>query len=198
MTEIEEGVIVDPLEKYRKLKSELINVGDTGEMQCFGQSMTPLIEDSSVLKFKKEEEYFENDIVFCEITQTLSYPQRIKWFMQRYYETGMEFEGLLESFKDEDLDSFEWYGERVNIPKSIDYFIDAHIILKRDGDRYLIGGYDGSFNGYTTTEQIFGRVVSLTLDNELGHSEKEFNREILETRVRVSRYPETITENVYN
>lgn len=57
----------DPTYGYRKLKDKLKNVGDVGEMQCFGDSMLPIIESGSILTFKKEKDYGVGDIVFCEI-----------------------------------------------------------------------------------------------------------------------------------
>jgi hypothetical protein len=47
----------------------------------------------------------------------LTYEERIRWFIQNYYETGMEYSCLLVSMKDEDLDSLEWYGEKISIPQ---------------------------------------------------------------------------------
>lgn len=48
----------------------------------------------------------------------LTYEERVKWFINNYYETGMEYESLLISMKDKDLDNFEWYGEIIKIPKN--------------------------------------------------------------------------------
>ena len=47
----------------------------------------------------------------------MTYKERVKWFFENYYETGMELEALYDSLKGEDLDNFEWYGEIINIPK---------------------------------------------------------------------------------
>jgi hypothetical protein len=47
----------------------------------------------------------------------LTYEQRVRWFVNNYYETGMEYASMLESMKNEDLDNFEWYGEKIQIPK---------------------------------------------------------------------------------
>lgn len=47
----------------------------------------------------------------------LTYEERIQWFVDNYYETGMEYEYLLISMKNEDLDNFQWYDEIINIPK---------------------------------------------------------------------------------
>lgn len=52
--------------------------------------------------------------------KTLTYEQRVRWFITNYYETGMEYEILLESLKDEDLDNLPWYDSFIKIPKYID------------------------------------------------------------------------------
>jgi hypothetical protein len=47
----------------------------------------------------------------------LTYEERIMWFMENYYESGMEKEVLMDNLKNEDLDNFKWYNEVINIPK---------------------------------------------------------------------------------
>jgi hypothetical protein len=47
----------------------------------------------------------------------LTYEERVRWFVNNYYETGMEYASMLESMKNEDLDNFVWYGEKIQIPK---------------------------------------------------------------------------------
>lgn len=47
----------------------------------------------------------------------LTYEERIKWFITNYYETGMEYEILLETMKDKDLNNFKWYNGVISIPK---------------------------------------------------------------------------------
>ena len=47
----------------------------------------------------------------------LTYKERVRWFFNNYYETGMEYLILLDSLKDDDLDNFEWYDDIINIPK---------------------------------------------------------------------------------
>jgi hypothetical protein len=50
----------------------------------------------------------------------LTYEERIAWFVANYYETGMEYSGMLEAMKDSNLDEFEWLdGEIVKIPKTV-------------------------------------------------------------------------------
>lgn len=49
--------------------------------------------------------------------EELTYEQRIQWFIDNFYETGMEYEILLHTMKDVDLDNFKWYDEFISIPK---------------------------------------------------------------------------------
>jgi hypothetical protein len=46
----------------------------------------------------------------------LTYEERVRWFVGKYYETGMETSGMLEALKDKDLDNFEWYDETIKFP----------------------------------------------------------------------------------
>jgi hypothetical protein len=47
----------------------------------------------------------------------LTYEERIAWFVENYYESGMEYQNLLVTMKDEDLDNFKWYDDFISIPK---------------------------------------------------------------------------------
>jgi hypothetical protein len=47
----------------------------------------------------------------------LTYKERIDWFVSNFYETGMEYKIVYDSFKDEDLDKIEWYDDFIKIPK---------------------------------------------------------------------------------
>ena len=47
----------------------------------------------------------------------LTYKERIDWFVANFYETGMEYEFIYDSFKSEDLDSIKWYDDLIKIPK---------------------------------------------------------------------------------
>jgi len=51
-----------------------------------------------------------------ERNRKLTYEERIKWFFDYFYESGMEYELLLESMKDADLNNFEWYGDIIDFP----------------------------------------------------------------------------------
>lgn len=52
--------------------------------------------------------------------EKLTYEDRVRWFIQNYYETGMEYGILLENFKDQDLNNIVWYDEIVKIPEYVD------------------------------------------------------------------------------
>ncbi len=47
----------------------------------------------------------------------LTYKERIDWFVVNFYETGMEYEIIYDSFKNEDLDRIKWYNDFIKIPK---------------------------------------------------------------------------------
>lgn len=49
--------------------------------------------------------------------EELTYEERVQWFVQNYYESGMEYQIMLENLKSEDLDNFKWYDEYIKIPK---------------------------------------------------------------------------------
>lgn len=49
--------------------------------------------------------------------EELTYEQKIRWFVNNYYETGMEYQGMLHALKNEDLDNFKWYDEIIKFPK---------------------------------------------------------------------------------
>ncbi len=47
----------------------------------------------------------------------LTYKERIDWFVANFYETGMEYELIYDSFKSEDLGRIKWYDDFIKIPK---------------------------------------------------------------------------------
>jgi hypothetical protein len=54
---------------------------------------------------------------FKRRSEKLTYEERVQWFVSNFYETGMEYEAMLDNMKNQDLDNFEWYGDIVKIPK---------------------------------------------------------------------------------
>ena len=51
-----------------------------------------------------------------ENRRVLRYDEKIKWFIQHYYESGMEYELLLVGMENEDLDNFVWHGDKIEFP----------------------------------------------------------------------------------
>lgn len=52
--------------KYERLINEL-NTNKTGEMKCFGNSMTPILKSGGKMTFVKQDNYEIGDIVFCKV-----------------------------------------------------------------------------------------------------------------------------------
>jgi len=161
------------MEKYEELKSKLVNIGDTGTMQCFGESMLPIIKSGSVLTFRKEETYEVGDIVFCEVKTVLSREQKIRWLIKNCLmtinSTQSDFERLYGELIGIDvLGDVTYKGNTYKIPNTINSFIDAHMVLKVEDNQYLIGAVNTEYgvNGWTDT--IHGRVISSYVkDDEL-------------------------------
>ena len=51
------------------------------------------------------------------IREELTYEDRVKWFVKNFYETGMEYQVMLDKMKNQDLGSFKWYDDFIKIPK---------------------------------------------------------------------------------
>lgn len=51
------------------------------------------------------------------VCRPMKYEERIKWLFRNHYETGMEYEIMLESLKSEDLDKLKWYDGFLTLPK---------------------------------------------------------------------------------
>ena len=65
------------------------------------------------------------------MVKELTYEERIRWFINNYYETGMEYEGLLVGMKDMNLDSFKWYDEVISIPKYINIIDHTDEVIEK-------------------------------------------------------------------
>jgi len=61
----------------------------------------------------------EKNMKITKKNRKLTYKERIRWFIQNYYETGMEYGILLDTMKNEDLDNFKWYDDIIKIPKYV-------------------------------------------------------------------------------
>ena len=49
--------------------------------------------------------------------EKLTYKERIDWFVSNFYETGMEYNLIYDSFRTKDLDRIEWYNDIIKIPE---------------------------------------------------------------------------------
>lgn len=58
----------------------------------------------------------------------LEYEERIKWFFTNYYETGMEYEILLDTMKKQNLDKIKHYDQIISLPK---YLINSFNFFNR-------------------------------------------------------------------
>jgi hypothetical protein len=54
---------------------------------------------------------------FFGIRKKLTYEERVQWFVNNFYETGMEYQIMLDNMKNDDLDNFKWYDDFIKIPK---------------------------------------------------------------------------------
>jgi hypothetical protein len=93
---------------------------------CSGK--TNLISLNTLIRVSKlVHRFYNND----EHPVLLTYEERIRWFMNNYYETGMEYSILLETMKNEDLNNFKWYEEIIRIPKYL------HELNQNDRDKKI-------------------------------------------------------------
>jgi hypothetical protein len=51
------------------------------------------------------------------VCHPMKYEERIRWLFENHYETGMEYEILLDSLKSQDLDKLKWYDDFLTLPK---------------------------------------------------------------------------------
>lgn len=66
---------------------------------------------------KKTKQWTLYGVVKRLFRKKLTYKERIDWFVANFYETGMEYESIYNSFKSENLDKIEWYDDFIKIPK---------------------------------------------------------------------------------
>lgn len=106
----------------------------------------------------------------------LTYEQRIKWFFLNFYETGMEYEALLESCKKDDLDNFKWYGEKIQLPKySLNILSDYNKIEnKYELEKIMLYNYfllihTSSTLGYITENIIINSTYKINSEENLSN-----------------------------
>lgn len=51
------------------------------------------------------------------VCHPMKYEERVRWLFENYYETGLEYEILLDSLKSQDLDKLKWYDDFLTLPK---------------------------------------------------------------------------------
>lgn len=109
----------------------------------------------------------------------LTYEERVKWFINNYYETGMEYKILLETMKDKDLNNFKWYNDVISIPKykvetefGISYRMETRRdILKTFVERMQKIGIDVKLVGnypWIYLDEINGKRVTETFEGNHG------------------------------
>ncbi len=72
---------------------------------------------NDLLDSEKPKQWTLYGVVKCFFRKKLTYKERIDWFVANFYETGMEYELIYDSFKSEDLDRIKWYDDFIKIPK---------------------------------------------------------------------------------
>jgi hypothetical protein len=66
---------------------------------------------------KKTKQWTLYSVVKRLFRKKLTYKERIDWFVANFYETGMEYGIVYDSFKNKDLDKIKWYDDFIKIPK---------------------------------------------------------------------------------
>lgn len=87
-------------------------------------SISETIETAQLIEFaltkacddEPNREFYIRDL--SNLERELTYEERVAWFVANYYETGMEYEGMLDSLRDADLDQFKWYDETICFPRT--------------------------------------------------------------------------------
>lgn len=87
-----------------------IFLDDISILNCFNS-------DKNLLNFSGTTEECLNQINFLILNKELTYEERVKWFYSNYYETGMEYDNLIKTMLNDDLDNLKWYDDFIKIPK---------------------------------------------------------------------------------
>jgi hypothetical protein len=103
----------------------------------------------------------------------LTYEERVRWFVNNYYETGMEYASMLESMKNDDLDNFVWYGETIRIPK---FYSGNEILYTEEQVRKAINMCHQYIFGYNLIESKIIEIIQ-SLKQPKKQSHKRINIE---------------------
>lgn len=95
------------------------------------------IEDSIFIPHQKDFNLITKNNNQVHEMEKLTYEERVQWFVNNYYETGMEYEGMLRSFKNQDLDKVKWYDEIIKIPKYKNEILNTISKVKLEFDKWL-------------------------------------------------------------
>lgn len=86
----------------------------------------------------------------------LTQEERVRWFYNNYWETGMEWLITLDSMKNTNLDEpFEWHGEKINIPK---HKLSLQL-YQRSADTFL--GVPFNIASYSLLLHMIAHVVNM-------------------------------------
>jgi len=98
--------------------------GRRGDVVCFLDNMyerriespAPIQHPGSTPNFISPEDPMRRPIKKPTPDRELTYEEKVEWFVSNY-ETGMEFEIMLDSMRDDDLNNFYWCNKKVVFPK---------------------------------------------------------------------------------
>ena len=84
---------------------------------CMNSGLATLIKNCLEKEYS-EEGNPNRDFYTTDSPEALgTYEQRIGWFVQNYYETGMEYEDMLENLRNVNLDAIQTVKGIISIPK---------------------------------------------------------------------------------
>ena len=98
-------------DEVTKLLEEVTKLLETQRMNCW-VAATKCTTDK-----RETKQWTLYGVVKRLFRKKLTYKERIDWFVANFYETGMEYQIIYDSFKNEDLDRIKWYDDFIKIPE---------------------------------------------------------------------------------
>lgn len=87
--------------------------------QSFSADDFKVVRDSMRIK-KQEKPITEKDFKPIPIPdRELTYEEKVRWFVSKHHEDGMELKIMLDSMRDDNLDNFYWHKSKVEFPKML-------------------------------------------------------------------------------